>query len=58
MQQQEEHLHETEQDFNIVNLDDEGEQINTRILIKEKKALIGELKVNLQRAKYIISYYK
>ena len=58
MQQQEEHLHEIEQDFNLVNLDEEGEQTNTRMLIKEKKALMGELQVKLKRAKHIISYYK
>ena len=58
MQQQEEHLHETEQDFNLVDLDEEGEQKNTIMLIKEQKELIGELQVNLQRSKYNISYYK
>ena len=56
--QQEEDLHETEHDFHLVDLSENDNSENTRIVIKEKDALIAELQVNLQREKYIISYYE
>jgi len=58
MQKQEEDPHETEQDFDLVDLDEEDEKENTKMIFKEQEALIGELQLNLQREKYIVSYYE
>lgn len=41
-----------------MNLEEEGEHKNTRILIKEKEEMIGELQVKLHISKWIISYYE
>jgi len=58
IQHEEEDLHETEQEFDLVDLGEHDDSESTRIVIKEKYALIRELHINLQRAKYIISYYE
>jgi len=58
IKQQEEDLHETEHDFQLVDPNEHDDHENTTIFIMEKDALIGELQVNLQMAKYIISYYE
>jgi len=49
MKKQEEDPHETKQDFDLVDFDEEDENENTRMIFKEKEALIGEFQVNLQR---------
>lgn len=58
IQQQEEDLHEIEHDFQLVDSDEHDDNERKTIVIKENDALIVELQVNLQRVKWIISYYK
>ena len=55
---EEEDLHEIEQDFDLVDLDEHDNNEDTSIFIKEKYALIRELQTNLERSKFIISYYE
>ena len=58
MQKQEKDPHETEQDFDLVDLDEEDEKESTKMILKEQEELIGELQVKRQGEKYIISYYE
>ena len=58
IQQQEEDLHETEQDFHLVHLSENDDSESKTIVIKDNDALIGEIQVNFQREKYIITYYE
>jgi len=58
IQHEEEDLHETEQDFDLVDLGEHDDSESTRIVTKEKYALTRELQINLERSKYIISYYE
>lgn len=58
IQHEEEDLHETEQDFYLVDLDENDHNEDISIVIKEKYALIRELHTNLEMSKYIISYYE
>lgn len=41
--QKKEDPHETEQDFDLVELDEEDEKKNTKMIFKEQEAMIGEL---------------
>jgi len=58
IQHEEEDIHETEQDFDLVDLDENNDNEDISIVIKEKYALIKELKTNLKMSKFIISYYE
>lgn len=54
IQREEEVHHETEQDFDLVDLGEHNDNESTSIVIKEKDALIRELQINLERSKYIL----
>ena len=54
IQQQEEDLHETEWDFDLVDLREHDDNESKSIVIKENDALIWDFQVNLHRAEYII----
>lgn len=55
---EEEDHHETKQDFDLVDVDEHIENKDISIVIKEKDAYIRELQTNLDRSKFIISYYE
>ena len=46
---EEEDLHETEHDFDLVDLDEHDEDEINSMIIKEKEAKIKELQTNLER---------
>ena len=53
---EEEDTHETEQEFQLIDLDDDNEERITNMLLKSKDARITELQANLGRAKNVINY--
>ena len=54
----EDDLHETETDFDLVDLDDEHDDEAFKMIFKHKDAQISELQTNLERYKFIIAYYE
>ena len=54
----EDDLHETETDFDLVDLDDEHDDEVSKMIIKQKDAQISELQINLERSKFFIAYYE
>jgi len=58
IQHEEVDLYETEKDFDLVDLGEHDDSESTSIIIKEKDAVIRVLQINLERSKYIISYYE
>ena len=52
----EDELHETEIDFDLVNLDDEHDDEAFKMIFKQKNAQISELQTNLERYNFIIAY--
>ena len=52
----EDDLHETEQDFDLVDIDEHDDDDITTIFIKEKEAKIKELQNNLDRTKFFIDF--
>ena len=55
---EEDDLHETEIDFDLVDLDDEHDDEASKMIIKKKDAQISELQTNLERSKFVIAYYE
>ena len=53
---EEEDKHETNQEFQLIELDDEDEVRITNALIRGKDAKISELQANLGRAKNVINF--
>ena len=53
---EEEDLHETEQDFDLVDLDEHDDDEITSIVIKEKEAKIKELQNNLDKSNFVIEF--
>ena len=49
-------LHETEMEFDLVDLDRHDDSKITSIDIKEKEAKIRKLQTNLDRAKFVITF--
>ena len=48
--------HETEQEFQLIELESEDEERITNMLLKSKDAQIRELQTNLGRAKNVINF--
>ena len=48
--------HETEQEFQLIDLDDEDEVRITNALIRRKEAKISELQYNIHRAQYVFGF--
>ena len=53
---EEEDKHETEQEFQLIDLDDEDEVRITNALIRDKDANISELQANIGRARNVINF--
>ena len=53
---EEENIHETEMEFDLVELDKQDDSEITSIVIKEKEAKTKELQTNLDRSKFFITF--
>ena len=58
IQQQQEDLHETKQDFELVDLSEQDDYGDMSLALKGKDAKIRELQTNLDRARFVINFYK
>ena len=53
---EQEEKHETEQEFQLIEIDEEDEDRVTSAMIRRKEANISELQANLDRAQYVIEF--
>ena len=53
---EEEDFHETEQYFDLVDLDEHDDDEDISIVMKEKDANIRELQTNLDKSKFVIDF--
>ena len=56
--QEDEDPHDEETNFDLVDLDEKHDDKTSNLIIKEKDAQIRELHTNLERSKFLISYYE
>ena len=55
---EEDDLHETETDFDLVDLDDENDDEASKMIIKKKDAQTNQLQTNLEISQFFITFHE